>query len=114
MTSSVVDLADLRARDHHVLAGDRERGVVEDRADLVVAAVVAARAHADDERDQHAHDGERAIRTAASTRLPHGPTGLLARVAVVGGQLAVVGNGFEPSGAGCVAAPGQKRLPPRS
>ena len=45
---------------------------------------------------------------------PHGPTGLW-----LGSQSPAVSlpssvNGLEPSGAGCVAAPGQKRLPPRS
>src|SRR5436309_3183541 len=35
-----IDDADLGARDLHVLAGDQELGVVEDRADLVVAAAV--------------------------------------------------------------------------
>ena len=38
-----VDLADLDARDLDVLAGDHEAGVVEDRADLVGAAVAGAR-----------------------------------------------------------------------
>ena len=50
VTSSDADLADLDAGDLHVLAGDDRHGVVEDRPDLVGAAVVA-RARAEDRHD---------------------------------------------------------------
>ncbi len=41
----VVDPADLYARDLHVLAGDHEAGVVEDRAHPVAVALIAACGH---------------------------------------------------------------------
>jgi hypothetical protein len=50
MDLEVFDDADLRAGDLDVLAGDQERGVVEDRPDLVVTVTLVARAQAEDQR----------------------------------------------------------------
>ena len=46
----LLDHADLRPGDLHVLAGDQEGGVVEDRPDLVVTAPIVAGARAEDQR----------------------------------------------------------------
>ena len=51
--------------------GNRECGVVEDRADLVVAAVVTAGAQADDDRDQHAQHSQRDDQPLPQSRIPH-------------------------------------------
>ena len=66
------DAADDDAADAHVHPGDHERGVVEDRADLVAAAVAARAGREDDERDareQDRGDGDQPL---------HGPGGTIA------------------------------------
>ena len=96
------DLADLDAGDLDVLAGDDEPGVVEDRAHLV-AVLVLARDHEDDDDRHDDEQGER-------REDPHGPTGRW-----VGSQSRLPPAsmyGAEPSGGCWLAEPGQRRSMP--
>jgi hypothetical protein len=97
----VDDAAGLRPGDLHVLAGDQERGVVEDRVDAVVAALrTAAARRAQRQPGEHRAQGRRRSREA--------PHGLSCGLHCASGA----SNGFDLSGAACDAAPGQRLTMP--
>ena len=99
------DRADLGAGDPHLLAGDQEGGVVEDRADLV-GALVAAGAGAD---DQDRHRGGERDRGSPATRLMV-PAGTSVGVADARRARRRRGTGgrSRPAESACVAPPGQR------
>ena len=103
-----LDLADLRARDLHVLARDEEAALLKIARTLVVAAVVARRARAEHEHDEHGDQQQ----AAGQPRFMAGETlRSWAGQHVLGVAVEAAGrNGLEPSGRGWVAAPGQRRL----
>ena len=102
----LLDLADVHARDADVLALDDRERVVEDHADLVVAALVVAGARAE-------HDDRRGGGDEGDDERARRLTGPPARV---GGRSRgpLSWNGAEPSAAGWLAAPGQRRVMPVS
>ena len=94
--------ADARAGDLHVLALDGARDVVEDRAHLVARAALARRTRAEDDRGYRA-GGHGSYREDP----PHGPGGTVSGSHSRSPSLPR--HGFDPSGAGWVAPPGQRK-----
>ena len=103
------DFADVGAGDAHLLALDHERAVVEDRAHDVALVAAAGRRRAG-RRRRRRRRAARAIRAFLRLLLmarPPGCTGTRSTPEPVKGGST---NGLEPSAAGWVAPPGQRRL----
>jgi hypothetical protein len=99
-----LDLTDDRARDLHVLALHDVGRVVEDRADLVALAAGLAGAHAEHEQRRQADAQHEECRDPPD----HGPGGVVSGSQSKLPSAAVPFHGFEPSGAGWIAPPGQR------
>ena len=93
------DTSHLRSRDPHVLAGDQERPVVEDPADLVAATGAARPLGDEDQRDRGQQRG-------CCDNPSHQPGGT-SLGSHLPSRLPPSRNGFDPA-MGCVAPPGQR------